>query len=296
MNYHDFLCSVEADIKTKIPKQWNLNIRPFPKNNGVIYDGLVITRPNLNISPTVYLNPYYHRYLDGAPLEDIYQDILDTYYRFVPESSVDLDSLLNFEQVKDCIIMKLIHHDRNSSYLKEVPHLDYLDLAVVFQVYMGEDKNGFSSITVTDSLLERWNTDIEKLQALSMRNTPKLLPYKLMNLDDLMEENNLDMSLPKLEGSDTSMYILTNNAKVNGAVTILYENLLQDIAEDLGHDLILLPSSIHEFIIVTDPTGNGLSFYNDMVRQVNEVEVADYEVLSDHAYYYSLSKKKLFVK
>lgn len=296
MNYQDFLCSVEADIKTRIPEQWTLNIRPFPKNNGLIYDGLVITRPNLNISPTVYLNPYYHRYLDGAPLEDIYEDILDTYYRFVPESSIDLDGILNFDKVRDNIIMKLINHDRNSSYLEGVPHLDYLDLAIIFQIYMGEDKNGFSSITVTDNLLEQWNTDLENLQALSMRNTPRLLPYKLKNLEALLEENNLDMPCPMLEGADMSMYILTNSAKVNGAVTILYDNLLQDIAEELGQDLILLPSSIHEFIIVVDPTGVNLSYYNNMVRQVNETEVADYEILSDHAYYYSLSKKELCIK
>lgn len=286
MNYQTFLSNIELEIKTRIPDNWSVNIRPFPKNNGVIYDGLVIMQPDLNISPTVYLNPYYHRYLDGVELNDIYEDILSTYHHFVPKENIDVDSFLQFENVKKKIILKLINHDKNATYLETVPHQDYLDFAIIYQVYMGEDTNGFSTITVTDRLLAEWNKSIDELHELALDNSPRIFPYRLRNIQELVP-------VPIAE-SIFKMHVLTNNSKINGATAILYPNLLQDIAEDFDNNLILIPSSIHEFLIVQDYSENEPEFFNHMIREVNEVELSDYEILSDHAYFYSRADKKLY--
>ena len=85
MNYQEFLTTIKTQLSLRIDADATLDIRRFTKNNGTDLDGLIIFRPNLNISPTIYLNPYYHRYLQAVPLEDIYTDILITYHEHMPE-------------------------------------------------------------------------------------------------------------------------------------------------------------------------------------------------------------------
>ena len=74
MRYQKFIETVKDYIQQELQKKVYVN--PVLKNNGAIYDGLVILDPTLNISPTIYLNPYYHRYLAGVCMEDIYEDII----------------------------------------------------------------------------------------------------------------------------------------------------------------------------------------------------------------------------
>ena len=89
---------------------------------------------------------------------------------------------------------------------------------------------------------------------------------------------------------DIRMYILTNEFRTNGATTLLYEGILEEIAGMFDSDIILLPSSIHEVILVPAASGDEylkqLDDFSAMVKEVNETELADEEILSDHAYYY----------
>ena len=65
MKYTEFLHTIETEITARLDNDFKLTIHPVKKNNGMIYDGLVIINPKFNIAPTIYLNPYYHWYLDG---------------------------------------------------------------------------------------------------------------------------------------------------------------------------------------------------------------------------------------
>ena len=64
MKYTEFLHTIETEITARLDNNFKLTIHPVKKNNGMIYDGLVIINPKFNIAPTIYLNPYYHWYLD----------------------------------------------------------------------------------------------------------------------------------------------------------------------------------------------------------------------------------------
>ena len=71
MKYKEFLQTIETEIKKKLEDGYSLKIHPVKKNNGKIYDGLLIINPSFNIAPAIYLNPYYHWYLDGVSINDI---------------------------------------------------------------------------------------------------------------------------------------------------------------------------------------------------------------------------------
>ena len=89
------------------------------------------------------------------------------------------------------------------------------------------------------------------------------------------------------------MYVLSNNQRNYGAVSILYEGLLKDIGERLQEDYYVLPSSVHEVIIVPESNSPGQEELEHMIVEINETQVEPEEVLSDRAYYYSRKEARL---
>lgn len=292
MNYQEFLSSMRTELSTRITPGATLKIQTITKNNGTHYDGLIILQPGSNIAPTIYLTPYYHRYLDGVPLEDIYADILTTYERHLPETDFDIEMFTDFERARSRIVMRLVSKKYNEALLSDIPYITYHDLAIVFYCLVYADSENQGSILIHNSHMHMWNISTEALYLLAMQNTPELLPHKLIPMAELLKTHPL---AHLLDLNEIPMYILTNLYKTNGASAILYENLLAEIADNFQQDLIILPSSIHELILIPVDTfdTHELKYYTQVVREVNETQLADDEVLSDHAYYFEKSAKKL---
>ena len=129
MKYTEFLHTIETEITARLDNNFKLTIHPVKKNNGMIYDGLVIINPKFNIAPTIYLNPYYHWYLDGVSIDSILDAILSTYNDFKPTEDFDISFCDDFSKVKEKIIFQLISYDKNQKQLKDVPYIKYLDFA-----------------------------------------------------------------------------------------------------------------------------------------------------------------------
>ena len=117
-------------------------------------------------------------------------------------------------------------------------------------------------------------------------NTPALLAPRLDNLHDVFEHiTNEDLSFL----DNLNCGILTNHLKIHGATTLLYPNLLHEVASIYEDDLIIIPSSIHETLIIpfhNTPNDYTAERMNRMIQEVNETHLLDTEILSDHVYYY----------
>lgn len=304
MNYQEFLIHIKTAIQQTLGENTRLSIQRIEKNNGVHYDGLIIMRPGYNISPTIFLNAYYHRYLEGVMLDDIYQDIINTYYAKLPSKNFDTEFFLDYDKVRPRIIPKLINYDRNHELLKKLPHFRYLDLAVVFQCLVNASGNEQASILIHNRHASHWKASTEDLYEAALANGPLLQPYQMSRLSDLLNtepypshnENLSDRQVSEEE--QPPMYVLTNQVRINGAATILYRGLLHQLSTYFDSDLVILPSSIHEVLLVpfaASPSSPGadLSYYTQMVQEVNETQVVDDEILSNNAYFYSQKEDML---
>ncbi len=80
------------------------------------------------------------------------------------------------------------------------------------------------------------------------------------------------------------MFVLTNMDRYYGDSIILYPGLLQEIRKNMDHDLFLLPSSVHEFIMVPDTGDIGGDELSELVKSVNETSVGAEDYLSDSVY------------
>lgn len=285
MNYQEFLNEIETTIGKNFDAACTVAIDKIKKNNGSILDGLTIRDPSINIAPTIYLRPYYHRYLNGQPICDIYEDIMATYKSIIPKDNFDIERFICYDSIKESIVLKLINYEKNSEMLKDLPHMRLFDLAIIFQVLYSKDDKQLGTITIYQSHLDLWNVTADDVYKEAINNTPKLLPAEIVNISSIVQ-------IP-YTAYEPPMYVITNQTRTNGASCILYHNVLKDLASILHSDLILIPSSIHEFIAFPANICNDMEYYNDMVSTVNSTSVSDEEVLSDHVYMYSMSQDKI---
>ena len=291
MRYQKFIETVKEHIQQELQKP--VHLFPVLKNNGSVYDGLVILDPILNISPTIYLNPYYHRYLDGVSMEDIYEDILNTYHENLPDEDFDVSVFRDYNKAKERIVMKLINAKKNEQLLKKVPHILIYDLAIVFLCSVSDFMNEYATILIHNQHIKMWNISLEDLYEVAKDNSPRILAPRLDNLHDVFAYIT-DESLPFLEA--LNMHILTNYLKIHGATCMVYPGLLEEIAEVFEDDLIIIPSSIHETLVFPKenlPDEYSIEHLNDMIQEVNETQLTDDEILSDHIYWYHRNTKEI---
>lgn len=298
MDYNQFLKEVRAAVQERLGSNYEIRIQKITKNNGIVLDGLIIGKASKSIAPTIYLNSYYMHYTHGMSLEEILEDIIFAYKESNDVSFGDTREFLNFNKLRDKVAFKLIQREKNQDLLKEVPYIEFLDLAVVFYLILDEHKGGQMTALIHNSHMEPWGVKKEELYCLAMRNTPILLPPEIKTLKEVMcdvlkghlEELEMEEMVDDLLGFDwqkPSLYVLSNIKQINGAGCILYDGCLKNFADSRNSDIVILPSSLHETILVPDDGNLDYGELQKTVGQINESEVPKEDVLSDRIYKYS---------
>ena len=266
------------------------------KNNGIRLDGLVVRFSNKSISPTVYVNDYYDRYVGGEDIDDIADHIEWLIKNNSIEDDFNPESLILFENIKDRIVYKLVNYEKNEELLNTVPHKKFLDLAVVYYIAIKEDIFESASILINNAHLELWGKNTEDIDKLAKENSPIILKPELKSMaQTLMEIIQHDKkNLEELEEdilSDCGMYVLSNDKKQFGASAILYDNVIKEFSDSLKSDIYILPSSVHEVIMIPSILVDSVEKLNDMIQEVNATQVPLMDILSNHSYYYSRDKE-----
>ena len=290
MNKKQFVTSITKILKERVEEGTLVKLQEVRKNNNIVLQGLLIQKPESNISPTVYLEPFYEKYKEGSDLEEIADAIFETYERGAVKSNIDMEFFRNFEQVKERIVYRLIHAEKNKELLEDIPHILYLDLAICFYYAFHDEELGEGMILVHNVHMEMWNTNHQELMKLAQENTPELFKPMFVTLDAVMR--NMFVMEEDLD-EDGYMYVLTNRQKNQGAACILYPDMLEQIAQRLKGSYYVIPSSIHEVIILQDTGCEDLSVLQEIIKEANKSQVMVEDVLSDHPYYYDKKEKKL---
>lgn len=290
MNYQEFKEQLVSALKSELGAETRVILQDITKNNDTHLDGLTILAPDHNVAPTIYLDYYFRQYESGRTLPEILSDILGIYRANCPPGPIDVSFFTDYDRVKSRITFKLINYERNRTLLADVPHYRFLDLAIVFNCLLGSDDTGNATILIRDRHLAFWDITQDDLYALAVQNTPRLLPYEFRSMTDLLKElfsgKDVSCDLPD-DALPFPMYMLSNHRKLHGAACILYKDLLRTFAEQQGTDLYLLPSSIHEMLILPVSRDTSRIELTEMVQDVNSSQVAREEILSDHIYYFS---------
>ncbi len=279
MTYQEFKDRILVELQSQFPPDTSIQIHRIPRNNQTAVDGLTILEKGLNMTPTIYLEPYFRRLKEGEAFDLLLDDIRNTYDTFRPEDAIDSRFFEDFDCVKEHIVFRLVHFSRNRELLNEIPHIRFLDLAIIFYCLVFSRETSTASILIRNSHMKLWNTTPEELYALSKDNTPRLLQSHFENLMQLLGGPKDDTLYP--------MYVLTNESRFYGASCILYDTLLADLSLRFQSDLYIIPSSIHEVLLLPAKEDLDRRDFNRMIAEVNDSQLQPDEVLSDHVYYYS---------
>lgn len=292
MKYEEFTAFLKTTMEEKLGEDVQIQLHRITKNNSVVMDGMSLCREGNGIAPTIYLNDFYRDYQNGVELPEILDTVEKIYEKSLQNISFNGEFYMNFENVRDHLACRIINREKNSGLLKKIPHRDFLDLAIVVYYYFENDQMGTGSILVYDSHLENWQTDAQELLEIARENTRRLWPEEFVSMRQLLEKYHV---LSETDTQENCMYVLTNQGNCFGAVYMIYDSVLEKIGEELGKDFWILPSSIHECIIVPVEIGMTKQELEGMVREINRNEVDEEEFLSDQVYLYQRDVHRLLM-
>jgi len=297
MNYELFKKEVLEKVSSLLEDAKIVKINEVVKNNDLILDGLVIYDKGQTCSaPTIYLNPLFDEYSNGTNIEVIIDKIMSIYNNAeVPEFANKAKQFEDYDFVRNHLYFKVVNYDMNKKMLENVPHFRTLDLAITFACLLDKDNDGTASIPINNGHLNHWGIDKNQLYEDAFKNATEMLPPKINSLFQTVFEKNFnsELDLNNIQLDEFDLLVLTNETRVNGAGTILYPNLLETIANQLDSDLIIIPSSIHEVLILRKTGDLKLEDLDVLVKMVNHEELATTEVLSNHVYIYLKDEKEL---
>lgn len=324
MNYQEFLEYIqenlanvmnerELDKRARLDKtdekdniNYEAHVHTITKNNGIVLDGVTLLNQGESTGPNIYLNGFFESYQMGKPLHIIMEEIILCHERAKEENTIEVVDILDFDLVKEKIIIRLVNYEKNVEQLKSCPHKRIMDLAITFRYLAGKDAMGLASSLICDKEFEQWNIELEELYQLALFNTMREFPWKIDSLlkvvsscfaerlpehirDDFFEDiKKLDELEPRV-----NMYVLSNDIGLNGATCLLYDKLLENFSNIHESNVYILPSSVHEVMLVPENDNTEPKFLKELVRDANQSAVGLIDLLSDEIYYYQRETKEL---
>ena len=296
-NYEEFKNTIVSKIKNYLPADYadaTVSINSVLKNNSTELDGLTIRREGESICPNIYLAQFYEDYIDGRTLEDILSDIAKIRQKNSSPVDFDITAITDFDSVKDKISIKLINSEQNAEYLKGKPHSEFADLSAIYYIDLGTDECGSMTTVISDYLLSQYGVSVEELHQTAIRNMASNARFCTM-LEVLSEIMSDNVPADAFCAADDMMFVLSNKNKINGASMLLCPSVMDMIADKVGKDYYLLPSSIHETLIVPGRPDMEVGSLASMVCEVNATQVAKEEQLSNHVYRYDYDNHSLVI-
>ena len=289
MRFDEFANVVVEKIRDYLPDTFaeaEVKLETVIKNNDLKLTGITIRREESNICPTIYLDSYYEAYKAGEEMDKILGEIADTRMKNDFEESFDADQFKDFDWVKDMIVPRLVNKEQNLKQLTERPYSAIADLAVTYHILLF---NGNASTPVTNDFMKVWGIETEELHELAVRNMARLIPGTFRGMSVVMDAICGDKT-DVLDPENEMLFVLSNKGGWYGAATVLDDKIMKSVVKRVGEKFYVLPSSVHELLVVPSNIGMDVGQLKEMVTSINASEVALEERLSDNVYRYSTEK------
>ncbi len=299
MSFEEFREYILQEIRVRADGTFQVKKHDVTKNNNVKQTGIVVVKEGTDIGPCVYLDGLYREYESEGMKFD---ETVDEVYRLIQQHGedvpdVDISGFRNWETVHGDIRAKLINAEQNKEQLREIPHRMFLDLAVVYYAVVKDHaQEEIGTLLIRHEHMEKWGQEEENLYQTAMINMRADGEADLFTIETVIKHIMPGITFPSERGKvpwDTGMYILTNRRRRFGAAEILDRKTLRMVADQVGDGFIVLPSSLHETIVLPSRDETEYKRLADMVREVNDTQVDAEERLSYHVYVYSRDEEVL---
>lgn len=243
--------------------------------NGVLHTGIVIVSQVGKVAPIIYTDGLVN---DTDSLDMAVNKILAQYQK-VRSTSIDADKITSRDYVLEHITIA-VQKDGIEKIVKRESGLEGIEAYLV--VMDSSFENGNMSMKVTANLLLK--ASISELEAWKRAEQNLHKSVRIQSMAEVMTEI-MGKEFVELCGVDDSMYVISNESKIKGASAILDKETMEEFAKKHNTKRIaVLPSSVHEMLLVPETSIFNEDALSDMVRDVNTSEVVPEERLTDRAY------------
>lgn len=298
MNFEAFVNKILEEIKEHLPEKFLDTEFTVIQHEKLNKQYAALTIADQNVTPVINLEDYFWDYEHGRSFENIIGAIAESVEMEYPK--IDLDVLSDFDKAKELLFIRVNSVDKNEGYLKKIPHTIVEDIAITYHLKMDENETGVASAVVANDALSMYGVSVEELHKAALENSEKMFPTYIFDLHEKMRENfiadmkndgmpdeAIEMMLEEFpESNDHGMTVVTNDVGVNGAAVIFYPGVMDKMAEMVEGDYFILPSSVHETIILPDRGEFSPEYLADMVKEINATQVDPWDRLTDEVYHY----------
>ena len=294
MDFKEFQNQILQEAKECM---WGIEvgIQPVEKLQGESYTGLSLKPNGSPVAATLNLDAVYNQMIKQ---DKSFQEVADSLIShatdiLVDMPKIDVNSLTNYDQMKNTLVVQVIPTDRNADMLANIPHKDIEDISLVYRMQIEQNENGTSSVLVTNAMLENYGITQEQLHQDAMDAAVINNPATFRSMNEVLSElmgMPMDM-MPPMDGPQ--LFVASVEGSLNGAGVIAYPDFMEQVADQVGGDFFILPSSVHEVLVVPDDGSIDRCDLENMVREVNASEVELKDQLSDNVYHYD-SQDKIF--
>ena len=297
MKFDEFTEAVREKLESRCEDGDTVKVCTVLKNNSQKLTGVIIKKRGVDVCPTVYLESYYEEYCDGSDIYNIADEIFRLSGKPCSVPKFSLDRFKIWEHMREQIMFKLINTEKNSEFLSQVPHRDFMNLSIVYYIRVDNSMDVYATTVIRNEHMKLWDVTEEELYECARNNNERVLPGKVKCMSEMLcdilgssmcDDSDAGNIIDELSKENcTEMYVATNRDNMYGASVMLDDGLLEHFAR-LHGNFYILPSSVHELIFVPDKPQYESGELLDMVKKVNETEVEAVDVLSDDIYYYDM--------
>ena len=301
MDYEIFREVVKESFLSYMPESYQdmeVRVAPVDKVNRKL-DGLSLLAKNEEtiISPTLYIDDMYVKYLKTEDLQATLRDAAEAMDGAFREAAIPP---LDISTARDNIIFQLVNTMQNEDMLKNLPHREFQDLSIIYRWVVDVEQKGLSSVVINNHVAESLGMGEEQLFKAAAENTRRILPPVVQSMNEVMRDMLVADGMPEEladlmigeQEPENIMWVISNERKIEGAASMLYEDKLHKLAESVGTDLYILPSSVHEVIAVSVEMGEPEELAQ-MVSEINMDQVDISERLSNQVYHYDKDLRKI---
>lgn len=293
MNFEQFKAQVIDEMRDRFP-ELDISLQEVSKLQGESYIGMAVRPENSNVAATMNLEPFFANLSVDFTMDDVMDQIAQSISNQLDHMPQFDERVLNdYAQMKEKLTLQMIPTAGNEEKLSEIPHRNVEDMSIVYRFEMSNSAKEISSILVTDSMLHSYGITADQLHEDALEAAVQTHPATLRNMTDVMRDLMGDAAALFAPDEPSPMWVASVEGGQNGACAIQYPDFLEQAAETLGGDFYVLPSSIHEVLLVADDGSTDLSYLEAMVRNVNETDVVPADRLSDHVFHYD-SEEHIF--
>lgn len=275
--------------------------------NGASLDGFTFTNDENNggkpiAKPVFYYNDLYRDYsVQGAEIADLADSVANLMVGALRKAKTLVpNGGLSKESVLENVVFDLISQ---KNVRENTPHRDFLDLVVGYRWFINADDNGVYTTVIDNNIMDHCGLTEEELYECAMANTDRLLKPNTRSLASMVRDmfisENEDTDGEFLDGVDDEAtggtLIVSNSYNFRGATAILNPSYLAKISEKVKGDFYVLPSSIHEVLVLPVAVNDNIDSLRSMVADVNANCVSENDYLSDSVYIYHAEEGTLSI-